>query len=153
MVSLERAHFQVCIEEHAFSLTSQPARHSLVPLGNIWMLTNGPWLAAPMLMSSLQFASQIIMAKAVLALGIVKRQKPADLTWRQYFVQGAILSPTVGSPSDVLISIDASTCRLLMGIGANEVGPPDLTCFCAVQSCPMGPPLGWTLVFPTSPCP
>jgi hypothetical protein len=45
--------------------------------------------AAPLLMSSLQFTSQILMASAVLKLGIVKRLKPADLSWQQYFVQGA----------------------------------------------------------------
>ncbi len=41
-----------------------------------------------MLMSSLQFAAQIVMAKAVLSFGIVKRRKPAELTWRDYFVHG-----------------------------------------------------------------
>ncbi|KAK9915304.1 hypothetical protein WJX75_007302 [Coccomyxa subellipsoidea] len=41
---------------------------------------------APMLMSSLQFAAQIVMAKAVLSAGIVKRQKPAELTWKEFFV-------------------------------------------------------------------
>lgn len=39
-------------------------------------------------MSSLQFAAQIIMAQTVLKLGIVKRQKPADLTWGEFFVHG-----------------------------------------------------------------
>ena len=44
--------------------------------------------AAPMLMSSLQFGSQIFMASTVLKMGIVKRKKPADLSWQQYFIQG-----------------------------------------------------------------
>lgn len=44
--------------------------------------------AAPMLMSSLQFASQIVIANAVLALGVVKRRAPAEINWSSYFSQG-----------------------------------------------------------------
>lgn len=44
--------------------------------------------AAPMLMSSLQFAAQIVMAKFVLYLGVVERKSPSKLTWHQYFLQG-----------------------------------------------------------------
>lgn len=45
--------------------------------------------AAPMLMSSLQFASQIVIANVVLALGVVKRRAPAEVNWSSYFSQGA----------------------------------------------------------------
>ena len=41
-----------------------------------------------MLMSSLQFAAQILMAKFVLHLGIVERKHPEKLSWHQYFMQG-----------------------------------------------------------------
>ena len=50
-----------------------------------------------MLMSGLQFTSQILMAHAVLQSGIVKRKKPAALTWHQYFIQGAA-PPAPSSP-------------------------------------------------------
>lgn len=40
-------------------------------------------------MSSLQFASQIFMARTVLAAGLVKRKNQDKLSWRQYCVQGA----------------------------------------------------------------
>ena len=49
-----------------------------------------------MLMSSLQFAAQILMAKFVLYLGVVERKHPEKLSWHQYFMQGgcpAILLP------------------------------------------------------------
>ncbi|KAK9819261.1 hypothetical protein WJX81_007119 [Elliptochloris bilobata] len=42
---------------------------------------------APMLMSSLQFASQIFMARLVLAAGLVKRKNPEKLSWHQYCIQ------------------------------------------------------------------
>jgi hypothetical protein len=41
-----------------------------------------------MLMSSLQFAAQILMAKSVLYLGVVERKHPEKLSWHQYFMQG-----------------------------------------------------------------
>ena len=41
-----------------------------------------------MLMSSLQFAAQILMAKFVLYLGVVERKHPDKLSWHQYFLQG-----------------------------------------------------------------
>ena len=43
-----------------------------------------------MLMSSLQFASQIVMARFVLAVGLVRRKNPDKLSWRQYCVQGEV---------------------------------------------------------------
>ena len=43
-----------------------------------------------MLMSSLQFASQIVMARFVLAAGLVRRKNPDKLSWRQYCVQGEV---------------------------------------------------------------
>ena len=55
-------------------------------------------------MSSLQFTSQILMASAVLKLGIVKRLKPADLSWQQYFIQGAL-------PSNIPLPQHAFGCR------------------------------------------
>ncbi len=68
-------------------------------------------VAAPMLMSSLQFAAQIVMAKTVLGLGIVKRQKPADLTWREFFVHG--LSPVTAYCADEMFCLNTSCCTLL----------------------------------------
>eukprot|EP00884_Botryococcus_braunii_P017261 jgi/Botrbrau1/4218/Bobra.0044s0018.2 len=53
---------------------------------NQGVLGKGPF-PAPMLMSSLQFASQIIMANTVLLLGVVKRRAPEGATWSNYFSQ------------------------------------------------------------------
>ena len=53
--------------------------------------------AAPMLMSSLQFASQIFMAKTVLAAGLVRRKNPERLSWRQYCIQGERLAACAGA--------------------------------------------------------
>ena len=65
-----------------------------------------------MLMSSMQFASQIFMASTVLKMGIVKRKKPADLSWQQYFIQGApiCLCPAPSHGKHVLVVL---TCFLL----------------------------------------
>jgi len=40
---------------------------------------------APFMMSSLQFFTQHLIAKAVLGSGLVKRQSEEPLSWRQYF--------------------------------------------------------------------
>ncbi|CAK0780864.1 hypothetical protein CVIRNUC_005201 [Coccomyxa viridis] len=50
------------------------------------VLGKGPF-PAPMLMSSLQFAAQIVMAKFVLYLGVAERKHPDKLSWHQYFLQ------------------------------------------------------------------
>ena len=51
-----------------------------------------------MLMSSLQFASQIVMARFVLAVGLVRRKNPDKLSWRQYCVQGEVSLQSRGLP-------------------------------------------------------
>lgn len=63
-----------------------------------------------MLMSSLQFAAQILMAKFVLYLGVVERKHPEKLSWHQYFMQGgspAILLPHRSIMSQYVACTDA----------------------------------------------
>jgi hypothetical protein len=63
-----------------------------------------------MLMTSLQFSSQIIMAKIVLGCGLVQRRAPEEQSWSNYLSQGdlrlasALLPPPVLSTARRLIS-------------------------------------------------
>ncbi len=92
--------------------------------------------AAPMLMSSLQFASQIFMARTVLAAGLVKRKNQDKLSWRQYCVQGA--------PGRRGAFSAACPPRRRAGSA--------LTRAAGAQWCPTGPRRGWTSGCPTSRC-
>ena len=66
--------------------------------------------AAPLLMTSVQFSTQVLLSRAVLRTGFVPR-KAETLTWRQYFQQGKL--PPL--PLQAKLGVQAG-CRLSVAL-------------------------------------
>lgn len=65
-------------------------------------------VAAPLMMTGVQFAIQNLLARLVLRLGIVQRSANAvELDWHQYSRQGLLMQTCYHSFCRVSISLDA----------------------------------------------